>query len=454
MAMSAPIHAQASWTQIKTGTVTGTIANHTAVWANHLGKAVMFGGETTGTNGAMSQETYQWDGSNWAKMAPKTKPGKRNGHAMAADWLNKGVFMFGGTIANSTAGKTGDTWRWDGSDWTQLKPTTSPSARDWCSMAFHLRSQKCVLFGGRSTTAARLADTWLLDGKTGTWSKASPKTSPSARWYYNMVTGHGGDLYLFGGQVTGTRVNDLWKWDGTDWSPITPSTKAIPEARAYAAMWYDQDNDILVLHGGRGNGKDFHDTWEFHFATMEWVQRTETKTQFESHTAYFFDPIRKVGILHGGGRASGKAKAYTWAYKSNPASVSPVGSGCKGNSTNGVPVLSASLPWLGQTFTAQMSNLVKNNKAMLIIGVKLSNPAVSLAPMGADGCNLYLDLQAGAIFLPMVNTTGIGSFAVAVPNTPALAGATAPLQAYAADNSANPMGIVVSNAVTIVAGVK
>ena len=61
-------------------------------------------------------------------------------------------------------------------------------------MAFHLRSQKCVLFGGRSTTAARLADTWLLDGKTGTWSKASPKTSPSARWYYNMVTGHGGDL--------------------------------------------------------------------------------------------------------------------------------------------------------------------------------------------------------------------------------------------------------------------
>jgi galactose oxidase-like protein len=67
-----------------------------------------------------------------------------------------------------------DTWVWDGTNWTQQSPATSPSART-SAMAFGSGHDQVVLFGGANSTTA-FSDTWLWNG--GNWTQQSPGTIP------------------------------------------------------------------------------------------------------------------------------------------------------------------------------------------------------------------------------------------------------------------------------------
>ena len=63
-------------------------------------------------------------------------------------------------------GGLGDTWTWNGTDWTQRAPAQSPPPRYDHAMAYDSARQRLVLFGG--ITPDFLADTWTWDGST--WS--------------------------------------------------------------------------------------------------------------------------------------------------------------------------------------------------------------------------------------------------------------------------------------------
>ena len=71
--------------------------------------------------------------------------------------------MFGGAAGQSLQ-PLGDTWSWDGTNWTQLTPTTSPSARGYAQMG-SLRGTP-VLFGGADAQGNVLGDTWTWTGTT------------------------------------------------------------------------------------------------------------------------------------------------------------------------------------------------------------------------------------------------------------------------------------------------
>lgn len=86
-------------------------------------------------------------GQEWLLRKPATSPSARFGHSMAYDAARQRVILFGGGGPGST-GVFNDTWAWDGKNWTQLFPKTSPSARLEAMMVYDSNRKRIVLHGG------------------------------------------------------------------------------------------------------------------------------------------------------------------------------------------------------------------------------------------------------------------------------------------------------------------
>ncbi|HSC12442.1 MAG TPA: hypothetical protein VLC97_15825, partial [Rhodanobacteraceae bacterium] len=105
-------------------------------------------------------DTWLWDGTNWTQLAPPESPSARDSAAIAYDSAHEQLVLFGGT---SFGGILDDTWVWGGTNWTQLSPPHSPSARYRSSMASDLVRGGLVLFGGNDFDSY-LNDTWRISG--------------------------------------------------------------------------------------------------------------------------------------------------------------------------------------------------------------------------------------------------------------------------------------------------
>jgi hypothetical protein len=126
---------------------------------------VLFGG--TGASGLLS-DTWSWDGTAWTEV-PTTGPSPRAYAPMAP--IGGLLVLFGG-IGGS--GALSDTWTWqagNGSFWRQIVGT-GPSAREPNPMVFLVGAPNdlgldgsIVLFGGSGMTGSPpLGDTWIWDG--------------------------------------------------------------------------------------------------------------------------------------------------------------------------------------------------------------------------------------------------------------------------------------------------
>ncbi len=222
-------------------------------------RAVLFGGSTNGTNGLA--DTWAWDGvaGAWTQLTPASSPPYRSDHSMVYDSQRGRVLLFGGwDFVRFTS--RGDTWEWDGTNWTPRWTSPSPPARHWSAMAYDARRGRAVLFGGAQQNGPLLSDTWEWDGTT--WTQRTPATSPPARDYPSMAwDAQRGRVILFGGWA-GSYFSDTWEWDG-DAGTWTQLSIAGPAARADAAMTYDDQTGRIVLFGGGNNSGAFFDTWVF-----------------------------------------------------------------------------------------------------------------------------------------------------------------------------------------------
>src|SRR5207302_472457 len=147
-----------------------------------------------------------WDGSNWSLLSPGSAPSPRNGHTMAYDSLRHVTVLFGGAYAN-------DTWEWNGSTWTQRTSAHTPPGRTFAAMAFDSRRGRTVLFGGTtfgSGGSAQAGDTWEWDGND--WTQLSPATSPALRDEAAMAYDYArGVSVVFGGYAIGAGdFADTW----------------------------------------------------------------------------------------------------------------------------------------------------------------------------------------------------------------------------------------------------
>ncbi len=120
-------------------------------------RTVLFGGLGSGPLG----DTWEWDGIDWTLRNPGgTSPSPRVLHAMAYDPVRQRVVLFGGL--DSSNPRLADTWEWDGAQWTQLLTETSPPGRKDHGLAYDGARQRLVLLGGSGSDLVDLQATWIL----------------------------------------------------------------------------------------------------------------------------------------------------------------------------------------------------------------------------------------------------------------------------------------------------
>jgi hypothetical protein len=213
-------------------------------------KVVLFGGESTGLTEL--NDTWAWNGSDWTDVtppAPQVSPSPREFSSMAYDSVAHTILLFGGlTFSGNNPVPVQDTWSFDGTTWTLLAPITRPTARYGMTLVSDPITGHVMMFGGNDGTAGDhfLNDTWIWNGTD--WVQQQPASSPSARELPSMA----GDtdsktVVLFGGGDTTNDVQDLWTWNGSNWQQRFST--AVPVARAGAGMSYDAFHHQTVLFG-------------------------------------------------------------------------------------------------------------------------------------------------------------------------------------------------------------
>src|SRR5262245_42191910 len=106
--------------------------------------------------------------SGWQQMQPTNVPPARALAHVAYDPLRSVTIMFGGSGPATSLGASafGDTWEWNGSDWTARSTAQTPPARYGGGFGYDLLRGRAVLFGGTASSHFDLSDTWEYDGST------------------------------------------------------------------------------------------------------------------------------------------------------------------------------------------------------------------------------------------------------------------------------------------------
>jgi M6 family metalloprotease-like protein len=256
----------ATFTQLAPADAPSARLNHAMAEAPGAGRAVLYGGQF---NMDISSETWLWDGAQWKLLQPATNPGPLASHAMAYDAAHGQTVLFGGQDGVTYLNRN-QTWIWDGTNWHQAHPATSPPARFGHAMAYDPSSRKIVLFGGW-TDYGEANDTWLWDGTN--WTQAVTPWNPGPRAGHSMAydAAHK-EIILFGGTISPNGIpawySDTWAWDGFAWRQknIPPG----PAGRTGHMLAYHPALGIVMV-GGAG-GKDVTDTsWNYDFRRETWT---------------------------------------------------------------------------------------------------------------------------------------------------------------------------------------
>jgi len=311
LAFIATAQPAANWTRQLLPAVPAARGGHALAYDSGRGQVLLFGG---GLSTVDFNDTWVWNGTTWVEIFPAVQPPKRANHAMAYDAAHGRVVLFGGKGDMSTRlAPRNDTWVWDGANWTQVFPATSPPPRSNFAMVYDAVHSQVVLFGGTQPSTF-YNDTWVWNGSN--WVRQFPSVSPPARYGHAMVYDAAlGEVVLFGGFVSGVGdANDMWLWNGVTWTQKVEDIS--PPARDGHAMAYDEVHDKVVLFGGSTN-EDFNsvnDTWLWDGTS--WTQTfpaTPPPARYDHAVAY--DAASGETLLFGGfSKTSGTYLNDTWTW--------------------------------------------------------------------------------------------------------------------------------------------
>lgn len=319
------------------------------------------------------------------------------------------------------------TFLWTGTSWAQFGgiianlPMQGAAAWD---------GQRVIVFGGLRNGVPS-DETWSW--QAGTWSRLNPVHAPPPMAGHRLAAMPGRGVVL-------PTPNTTWWWDGVDWhdrriAPVPP--------RFDAALTYLPERDRVVQHGGAiqtlSGLQPVAETWEWDGSVWTrgpdgpWAawqhQLVEGPDQRVYHVPVEPHPLRSFGSR-------------------DPAAVAAYGAGCAGSL--GVPALAVPLgqgPHLGTSFQVALSR-VPGAAAALTLGLRadvwngLSLP-LDLGVAGMPGCAAWLAPEAT---LFGTAASGLATWTIAVPTSPAVLGVTVLLQGLAPEPTANVAGWVVSNA--------
>jgi hypothetical protein len=259
-------------------------------------EVVLFGGYL-GFGASFLGDTWTWNGSEWTERTPANSPPPGSG-AMAYDAKIGKVVYFGG-----------GTWTWDGSEWAELAPATTPPSGPFPVMAYDAAREEVVLFVEDSQFEG---ETWTFDGAE--WSHETPAHDPPGRSLAAAAYDAARQQVVLVGGYAGFFLSDTWTWDGTDWTERTPAT--VPSSEEGPSMAYDAGLGEPILFGGWTGAEPYSDTWSW--TGSDWTSRApvvKPPGRFSAGMAY--DEARGQVVLFGGYRPHGFASPSneTWTYQ-------------------------------------------------------------------------------------------------------------------------------------------
>jgi len=413
---------------------------------SHRNHTILFGGRLFG--GFYTNETWRYDGANWAQLTPPTSPPGISSNMMAYDSGRQRMVLFGGV---NSFGWSGATWEWDGTTWLQRFPATSPPPRGNGACAYDTVRARTVIFGGWNGT--RMSDTWEYDGTT--WVQTSVGVGPSGRSDNTMAFDEGRSVIVMHGGYNDTFagfLGDTWEYNGA-WGLAAPLQSA--GAVADPAITYDRGRGRIVLFGGKQSWATPNTNQTFEYDGTTWTDITATLAAAPSGrwvAQMVYDEAHGRSVLFGGIDNSNLFPGDTWELVTpNVATHRTYGSGCPG--TVGRPQLildGNQLPRLGSAWAVRLRNLPTGpgTLAMFSFGLSNTNSVLGalpfpLAPLGMPGCVL---LASPDVNLFAFANGGSAGAALAVPNQAWLMGLHLFAQGGVFDASANAAGLVLSEA--------
>jgi hypothetical protein len=243
----------ATWTKVNTPTAPPVRTNGPMAFDRVTRQLVLFGGY----NGSKDLgDTWTWDGSTstWAEQHPTTSPKAVTGPMLFSDPANGHADVYGGFDGNLYQLTT---FQWTGTNWKQVRTSTSASARSIAVAATDAATKSTVLFDGLGDVNPY--NTWTFDGSN--WTELTLTAQPPSR--YGSPGAYDPRLkavIVFGGGEGGSDINDTWAWTGTAWKQLSPAQS--PSAREGYGMAYDAAIGHIVIFGGEAGASIFSDTWE------------------------------------------------------------------------------------------------------------------------------------------------------------------------------------------------
>ncbi len=325
---------QENWTQLSSYAPPYIREGAAGAFDPQRNETVIFGGFTPNGGTGVDGDTWTFDGQRWTQKNPIQSPTPRLQASAVYDMARHQIVLFGGTGLDGSG--MNDTWTWDGATWTQQQPAHSPSVRFAAAMAYDPATQRVVLFGGEVVTGGLaqtpLGDTWTWDGSD--WTQQIPALSPSPRSEAGFVGGGQGLApILFGGSVQGnTQLGDAWTWDGSipTWLPVAASG---PSARAGLKLVFDASHGVDVMFGGFNAASEnncggalisteqwYDDTWIWD--GNQWTQLSPTSSPLaRGRFVMVFDSVQsRIQLFSGafqGCATSGTVSGWandTWAF--------------------------------------------------------------------------------------------------------------------------------------------
>lgn len=237
-------------------------------------------------------------------------PSPRWDAAMAYDSDRRETVLFGGAVFNPTgAPATNDTWEFDGTNWTQRFPSNSPTARSMAEMVYDSKRHRTVLFGGQTFNGVSLVyspETWEWDGTN--WQKITTAQSPT--WTlpgypyaacYDKVRG---EMLVFGGVTGGGIVSQLWGYNGINWSLKAPVGNSPVYSTLCSTMDFDMNRGVSVLVGPLGvtyPNVYGYSVWEWDGTV--WHERPQSGPVIaalnNANNGFAYDAFRQESVLYG-----------------------------------------------------------------------------------------------------------------------------------------------------------
>jgi hypothetical protein len=376
-------------------------------------------------------------------------PDGRQWYAAAFDRARGVYVLFGGQKGSGLSNLLGDTWEYDPDPdgdpmtdddaWSKKSPTNTPSPRRWAAMSYHgdETSGACILFGGETANSSTYnGETWSWDGTDWT-NLTGSVTGPSARGRGKMAYDPDRGETMYSAGRNAVVLGETWIWTGTDWANLTSTiTGSSPSLFAHG-LTYDEARDRYVLFGGTAGAGELDNTWEFDRSTNTWTNRGTSTNNGRSGPGLAY--VRSLGsnFLFGGfqgGTGGLRQIDQTWKYQTDAiATFTEVGIGCA--TSLGVPSLTAkSLPWLGEDFDLTVDNVPATATSVMMLGTGTTSISLGSLGIGDPSCIATVDPSAPFLLLKATSTTtGVTDLTLPVPSDAALVGASLLSQAVLVD---------------------